>query len=81
MATTSITQTTPYVARASDSRGRVIGRVESSSPQGACRLADETFLILPHKEVIDYRRNKCDDYDRWLGGMRKLRRRFGNPRT
>ena len=44
-------------------------------------LADETFLILPHKEVIDYRRNKCDDYDRWLGGMRKLRRRFGNPRT
>ena len=42
-------------------------------------LADETFLILPHKEVIDYRKNKSDDYDRWLGGMRKLRRRFGNP--
>ena len=42
-------------------------------------LAEETFLILPHKEVIDYRKNKSDDYDRWLGGMRKLRRRFGNP--
>lgn len=42
-------------------------------------LADETFLILPHKEVIDYRKIKSDDYDRWLGGMRKLRRRFGNP--
>ena len=44
-------------------------------------LADETFLILPHKEVIEYRKNKSDDYDRWLGGMRKLRRRFGNPQV
>ncbi|MEJ2531617.1 MAG: SDR family NAD(P)-dependent oxidoreductase [Halioglobus sp.] len=44
-------------------------------------LAAETFLILPHKEVIEYRKNKADDYDRWLGGMRKLRRRFGNPQV
>jgi NAD(P)-dependent dehydrogenase (short-subunit alcohol dehydrogenase family) len=42
-------------------------------------LAAEQFLILPHKEVIQYRQRKADDYDRWLGGMRKLRRRFGNP--
>ncbi len=42
-------------------------------------LAKETFLILPHKEVIEYSKNKSEDYDRWLGGMRKLRRRFGNP--
>jgi NAD(P)-dependent dehydrogenase (short-subunit alcohol dehydrogenase family) len=42
-------------------------------------LAAEEFLILPHKEVAQYRRNKADDYDRWLGGMRKLRRRFGHP--
>lgn len=42
-------------------------------------LAAEQFLILPHKEVIQYRQRKSDDYDRWLGGMRKLRRRFGNP--
>lgn len=42
-------------------------------------LADEKFLILPHKEVELYRQRKADDYDRWLGGMRKLRRRFGHP--
>jgi len=43
-------------------------------------LASEQFLILPHKEVAQYRRNKTDDYDRWLGGMTKMRRKFGNPR-
>jgi NAD(P)-dependent dehydrogenase (short-subunit alcohol dehydrogenase family) len=39
-------------------------------------LAAETFLILPHPEVLDYMRRKTADYDRWLGGMRKLNRRF-----
>lgn len=42
-------------------------------------LAAESFLILPHKEVADYRAHKAANYDRWLGGMRKLRRKFGNP--
>jgi NAD(P)-dependent dehydrogenase (short-subunit alcohol dehydrogenase family) len=37
-------------------------------------LADERFLILPHPEVADYFRRKATDYDRWLRGMRKLRR-------
>jgi NAD(P)-dependent dehydrogenase (short-subunit alcohol dehydrogenase family) len=35
-------------------------------------LAAETFLILPHKQVIDYMRKKSDNYDRWIGGMAKI---------
>lgn len=37
-------------------------------------LADERFLILPHPEVETYFQNKANDYERWLGGMRKLQR-------
>jgi NAD(P)-dependent dehydrogenase (short-subunit alcohol dehydrogenase family) len=35
-------------------------------------LAAETFLILPHPEVLEYFRRKGADYDRWLKGMRRL---------
>jgi NAD(P)-dependent dehydrogenase (short-subunit alcohol dehydrogenase family) len=35
-------------------------------------LAEESFLILPHAEVLDYFRRKADDYDSWLTGMRRL---------
>jgi len=37
-------------------------------------LREEGFLILPHLEVEKYFQNKANDYDRWLGGMRKLQR-------
>lgn len=37
-------------------------------------LAAEKFLILPHAEVAQYIVNKAENYDRWLGGLRKMRR-------
>ena len=44
-------------------------------------IAQETFLILPHPQVLGYMRRKTDDYDRWIGGMAKiqakLREEFG----
>jgi len=42
-------------------------------------LDAESFLILPHPEVEEYRQNKARSYERWLGGMRKLRRLFTDP--
>lgn len=39
-------------------------------------LARESFLILPHPVVADYMRRKTADYDRWIGGMVRFRRKL-----
>lgn len=57
------------------------GMLEPKDVAEACMQAikAETFLVLPHPEVLQYMQYKTADYDRWLGGMRKLNRHY-NPR-
>jgi len=38
-------------------------------------IRQEKFLILPHPEVAEYFQRKATDYDRWLNGMRRMRKR------
>lgn len=54
------------------------GMMEPEPVARACleAIQAETFLVLPHKEVLQYMRNKTDNYDRWIGGMRKLNRKY-----
>ena len=69
----------------------MLGGVDDGGPQGVDGIitpeavADsvieglerEAFLILPHERVGLYMQRKVSDYDRWLNGMRRLRRSFG----
>ena len=41
-------------------------------------IREGRFHVLPHPEVEDYVRRKGDDVDRWLLGMRRLRRKSQN---
>ncbi len=49
---------------------------ETVAEECVAAIRAEDFLILPHKEVLQYMRNKTGDYNRWIGGMKKLNRRF-----
>jgi len=39
-------------------------------------LREERFLILPHPEVSTYFQRKGSDYDRWIAGMQRFRRKL-----
>jgi NAD(P)-dependent dehydrogenase (short-subunit alcohol dehydrogenase family) len=49
---------------------------EEVAGAAARAIAEERFLVLPHPQVMGYMRNKTDNYDRWIGGMSKLRRQL-----
>lgn len=40
-------------------------------------IADRTFLVLPHPEVLTMYRQKGADYDRWIAGMRRFQTTLG----
>tara|TARA_R110002020_G_scaffold424896_3_gene634287 strand:+ start:50299 stop:51072 length:774 start_codon:yes stop_codon:yes gene_type:complete len=76
----------PQAVRTEMTRGHedhvaaINGMMEPEPVAEACvqTIRNETFLVLPHPEVVQYMRNKTDNYDKWIGGMRKLNRRFGS---
>jgi NAD(P)-dependent dehydrogenase (short-subunit alcohol dehydrogenase family) len=39
-------------------------------------IREKRFLVLPHPQVSTYFKRKADDHDRWIGGMRRFRRRL-----
>jgi NAD(P)-dependent dehydrogenase (short-subunit alcohol dehydrogenase family) len=69
---------TAMTASNPDGVASVDGMLEPEDAAEACvrAIEAETFLVLPHPEVLEYMRRKTADYDRWLGGMRKLQRRY-----
>src|SRR5690606_23662372 len=76
----------PQAVRTAMTKGKeggvasVDGMMEPEPVAECCLQAiqEETFLVLPHPEVLGYMRRKTENYDRWIGGMRKLNRRY-NP--
>ncbi len=75
----------PQAVRTEMTRGHedhvaaIDGMMEPEPVAEACvqTIRAEQFLVLPHPEVVGYMRAKTENYDRWIGGMRKLNRRFG----
>lgn len=54
------------------------GMIEPDEVAASCIAAirDETFLVLPHPQVLSYIRRKTADYDRWISRMQDLNRQF-----
>ena len=56
----------------------VDGMMEPETVAQVCleAIEAEQFLITPHAEVRDYIQKKTQNYERWIGGMRKLNRQY-----
>jgi NAD(P)-dependent dehydrogenase (short-subunit alcohol dehydrogenase family) len=67
---------TPMTEDLQGSASSIDGKLEPEAVAGAVAdaLQDGRFLILPHPEVLDSVQRKAADPDRWLRGMRRLRR-------
>ena len=52
---------------------------EEVSEKVIAALKQESFLILPHPKVLDYMQRKTGDYDRWIGGMKRLQSNYRVP--
>jgi len=61
-----------------DGVASIDGMMEPEAVAEACvrAIEAEDFLVLPHPEVLEYMRRKTADYNRWIGGMRKLNRKY-----
>jgi NAD(P)-dependent dehydrogenase (short-subunit alcohol dehydrogenase family) len=76
----------PQAVRTEMTRGHedhvaaINGMMEPDACAQCCvdAIREETFLITPHTEVREYMKNKTDNYDRWIGGMRKLNRLYSD---
>ena len=44
-------------------------------------LEQETFVILPHPQVLGYMRKKTENYDRWISGMAKIQAKMREVST
>lgn len=76
-------RTNMLLAGADDAAGAVVLAQGAIEPEAVAEavvqgLRAESFLILPHPEVLTHFQRKAGDYDRWLGGMRKLQRRIAD---
>lgn len=69
---------TAMTAGHEDAVASIDGMLEPEPVADACvkAIEAETFLVLPHPQVLEYMRRKTADYDRWIRGMQRLNRQY-----
>ncbi len=75
---TNILGPRPESARRNTGQASGDGILEPEFVADACldAIREGRFLVLPHPEVATYFQRKANDYDRWLSGMRRFRRKL-----